>query len=80
MPDDVAIAIPAELDRALGELAVARGQTKARLVREALAEFILSEQAFIAAVEEGRAEARAGDLIDHDEVMREMRDLLAAKR
>ena len=43
-----------------------------------LAEFVLSEQAFVAAVEEGLAEARAGNLINHDDVMREI-DALVAK-
>ena len=77
MPDDVAITIPAELDEALTALATARGKSKTALVRDALAEFVLSEQAFVAAVEEGRAEARAGNLIDHDDVMREIDALLA---
>jgi predicted transcriptional regulator len=80
MRDDVAVSIPAELDEALTELANARGKSKVALVREALREFVLSEQAFVAAVEEGRAEARAGNLIDHEEVMREIRDLLASRR
>jgi len=51
MPDDVAITIPAELDEALTALATARGKSKTALVRDALAEFVLSEQAFVAAVE-----------------------------
>jgi predicted transcriptional regulator len=49
-------------------------------VREALAEFVLSEEAFAAAVEEGLADVRAGRLVDHDEVMREIRQLLPKKR
>jgi predicted transcriptional regulator len=77
MPADVAISIPAELDEALSALATAQGKSKAARVRDALAEFVLSEQAFVAAVEEGLAEARAGNLIDHDDVMREIDALLA---
>jgi predicted transcriptional regulator len=82
MPDDVAIAaqIPADLDEALARLASARGKTKATLINEALAEFVLSEEAFAAAVAEGLADAEAGNVAPHDEVMREIRDLLASKR
>jgi predicted transcriptional regulator len=71
--------IPAELDEKLSRLATARGKSKSRLVREALAEFVLSEEAFAAAVEEGRADIRAGRVIDHDEVIREIDALLARK-
>jgi predicted transcriptional regulator len=72
--------IPAELDEKLSRLANARGKSKSRLVCEALAEFVLSEEAFAAAVAEGRAAVDAGDLIDHEEVMREIDQLLARKR
>jgi predicted transcriptional regulator len=44
---------------------------------KALAEFVVSEEAFAAAVAEGRAAVDAGDVIDHDEVMREVDALLA---
>jgi predicted transcriptional regulator len=82
MPDDVVIdaRIPAELDEALSLLASARRKSKSALVREALAEFVLSEAAFAAAVEEGLADVRAGRLVDHEEVMREIRQLLEKKR
>ena len=82
MPNDIPIAtqIPAELDEALARLASARGKSKATLICEALAEFVLSEEAFAAAVEEGLADADAGNVSPHDEVMREIRDLLASKR
>ena len=82
MPNDIPIAtqIPAELDEALARLASARGKSKATLICEVLAEFVLSEEAFAAAVEEGLADADAGNVSPHDEVMREIRDLLASKR
>jgi predicted transcriptional regulator len=82
MPNDVALdtRIPSELDEALGRLASARGKSKSALVREALAEYVLSEEAFAAAVEEGLADARAGRLVEHEEVVREIRELLASKR
>jgi predicted transcriptional regulator len=40
----------------------------------------LSQKAFEAAVEEGRADVRAGRLVDHDEVVGEIERLLAPKR
>jgi predicted transcriptional regulator len=82
MPDDVAIEarIPAELDDALAQLASARGKRKSTLVREALTEYVLSEAAFAAAVEEGRADIRAGRVVEHAEITREIRELLASKR
>jgi predicted transcriptional regulator len=72
--------IPAELDAKLSQLAAARGKSKSRLICEALAEFVLSEEAFAAAVAEGRAAVDAGDFIDHEEVMREIDLLLTAKK
>ena len=82
MPNDVVLdaRIPAELDEALSRLASARRKSKSALVQEALAEFVLSEEAFAAAVEEGLADLRAGRLVDHEEVMREIRQLLDKKR
>jgi predicted transcriptional regulator len=82
MPDDVAIEarIPAELNKALTRLASARRKRKSTLVREALAAYVQSEQEFEAAVEEGRADARAGRLVDHVDVVREIRQLLESRR
>jgi predicted transcriptional regulator len=82
MPDDVAIEarIPADLNDALTRLASARRKRKSTLVREALAAFVQSEQEFAAAVEEGRADVRAGRVVDHADVMREIRELLETKR
>jgi predicted transcriptional regulator len=74
------VRIPAELDERLARLAAARSKSKARLVREALAEFVVREESFAAAVAEGRAGVDAGDLIDHEQVMREVEELLAKKR
>jgi predicted transcriptional regulator len=82
MPDDVAIEarIPADLNDALARLASARRKRKSTLVREALAAYVQSEQEFAAAVEEGRADVRAGRVVDHADVMREIRQLLETKR
>ena len=80
MPDDVVISLPAELDEKLSRLASERGKSKSQLVCEALAEFILSEEAFASAVAEGRAAVDAGDVIDHDEVRQAVDALLARKK
>jgi predicted transcriptional regulator len=82
MANDVALEarISPELDAKLSRLASARGKTKSALVREALAEFVLSEEAFAAAVAEGRAAVDAGEVIDHDAVMREIDALLIKDR
>lgn len=82
MPDDIAIEarIPQALDEALGRLALARRKSKSSLVREALDAFVRGEDEFAAAVEEGRAAARAGDVVDHDEVVSEIDALIAPKR
>jgi predicted transcriptional regulator len=82
MPDDVPIEarIPAELDDALARLASARRKRKSTLVREALTAYVQSEREFEAAVEEGRADVRAGRVVDHADVMREIYQLLESKR
>jgi predicted transcriptional regulator len=79
MAEDVALdtRIPAELDQKLTRLASERRKSKSKLVREALAQFVLTEEAFAAAVAEGRAAVDAGDVIDHEEVMRQIDALLA---
>ena len=85
MANDVGVVptIPAELDEALARLAEARGIPKAALIVEALSEFVTAEEAdaeFVAAVEEGLADARAGRTVYHEQVMRELEELLARKR
>jgi predicted transcriptional regulator len=85
MANDVAVGpvTPAELDEALARLAEARGIPKAALIVEALNEFVTAEEAdaeFVAAVEEARADVRAGRTVPHGEVVREMEERLARKR
>jgi predicted transcriptional regulator len=85
MANDVAVSpmISAELDEALARLAEVRGIPKAALIVEALTEFVFYEEAdaeFVAAVEEGLADARAGRTVPHEQVMRELDEFLARKR
>jgi predicted transcriptional regulator len=72
--------ISAELDEALARLAAARGVPKAVLITEALIEFVTAEEAdaeFVAAVEEARADVRAGRIVSHEEVLRQTEEILA---
>jgi predicted transcriptional regulator len=76
----LAIRIPAELDEALSRRASASGKTKTRLVQEVLAEFVVSEEAFAAAILEGRQAADVGELLSHEEVMRRIDARLAERK
>ena len=53
----------------LRQLATRTGRDASQVVEEAVDNVLDYEQRFIAAVEEGRASARRGDLLDHDEVV-----------
>ena len=61
----------------LADVAAAEGRDTAALVEEALAAFVEDEAAFLAAVEEGKAQSARGQLIPHDQVFAEMEELLA---
>jgi len=53
----------------LNELAVRTGRGTDELVRKAVDRMLEYDERFIEAVEEGRASARRGDLLDHDEIV-----------
>ncbi len=53
----------------LREFASRTGKDASRVIEEALDRMLEYEERFIAAVEEGRASARRGDLVEHDEVV-----------
>jgi predicted transcriptional regulator len=54
----------------LRQFATRTGQDAAQLVEEAVDQELEYEAHFIEAVEEGRAAARSGDLLEHDEVVK----------
>jgi predicted transcriptional regulator len=60
----------------LRQLATRTGRDAAQVVEEAVDNMLEYEQRFIAAVEEGRASARRGDLLEHDEVVERIERLL----
>ena len=55
-------AVKARLDR----LATVTRRSKSFLTNEAVERYLSDEEAFVAAVEAGLAQANAGELIDHD--------------
>jgi predicted transcriptional regulator len=53
----------------LREFAARVGKDAGQVVEEAVDRMLDYEERFLAAVEEGRASARRGDLLDHNEVV-----------
>lgn len=58
-----------EKEALIQELATRTGRTATQVVEEAVARMLKYEIRFTQAVERGRASARHGDLLDHDEVV-----------
>lgn len=61
--------LPQIQEAQLNELAVKTGRGTEELVQRAVARMLEYDTRFIEAVEEGRASARSGDLLEHDEVV-----------
>ena len=59
----------------LDQLATATQRSKSFLTNAAVERYLADEEAFIAAVEQGLAEANAGKLIDHDKAATYLRSL-----
>jgi predicted transcriptional regulator len=53
----------------LNDLAAKTGRGTDELVQQAVARMLEYDASFLKAVEEGRAAARRGDLLEHDEVV-----------
>jgi predicted transcriptional regulator len=64
--------IPAELSDQLTTLAGALRRNRSWVIEEALREYIASETQFLEAVQEGIRDMEAGNVVDHDDVMREL--------
>ncbi len=60
---------PPEKEARLRQVAARSGKDAAQVVEDAVDRMLEYEARFIAAVEEGRASARRGDLLEHDEVV-----------
>ncbi len=61
----IAARVDADLDKELERLASATGRSKSWLINDALRSYVVSEQQFLAAVEEGKQALRDGRVIDH---------------
>jgi predicted transcriptional regulator len=82
MPESTTLSIrlPTRTKDQLAELATRTRRTSSFLAAEAIAAYVERELATVAAIERGRAEAKAGRLIPHDEVMRGAREIIRAAR
>ena len=65
----LSVRIPSSLNAKLERLAKLSKRSKSAAVTAILAGHVDAEAAYVAAVEEGLAAAREGNLIDHDEVV-----------
>jgi predicted transcriptional regulator len=58
-----------EKEARLQQVATRIGKNPAQVIEEAVDRMLEYDDRFIAAVEQGRASARRGDLLEHDEVV-----------
>jgi predicted transcriptional regulator len=63
------VQLPPEKEAKLQNVATRTGRPAAQLVEEAVDRMLEYDARFIEAVEVGRAAARRGDLVEHDEVV-----------
>ena len=61
--------LPADKEARLRHVATRTGKDAAQLVEEAVDRMLEYDARFIEAVEEGRASARRGELLEHDDVV-----------
>jgi len=62
--------ISPKLDASLERLASLTGRPKSWLLCEAIQSYVAGEEEFISAVKEGLADARAGRVLEHEQVVR----------
>jgi len=60
----------------LQEVAIRTGKNPERVIEEAVDRMLEYDERFLAAVEEGRAAARRGDLLEHDQVVERIEQML----
>lgn len=60
----------------LQQLAIRTGKDTAQVVAEAVDRMLEYDRRFVEAVEEGRAAARRGDLVEHDAVVARIEQIL----
>ncbi len=70
------VPLSAEKEAQLQQVAARTGNNAAQLVEEAVDRMLEYDVRFIEAVEEGRASARRGELIEHDVVVERIEQIL----
>lgn len=65
----LAARVDADLDAELARIAASTGRSKSSVINEALRSFVLNEQQFLAAVEEGKQALKEGRTLDHATVV-----------
>lgn len=78
MGKPLTLTLPPDVEATLGDLAARRGQSAAALVTEIVSGFVADQESHIREVEAGIADAEAGNLIDHDDVVAAIRRRRAA--
>jgi len=68
--------LSAEKEAQLRQVAALTGKDAAQLVEEAIDRMLEHDVRFIDAVEEGRASARRGELLEHDDVVERIERIL----
>ncbi len=74
------VRLPSETKDRLADLAGRMRRTSSFLAAEAIADYVARELAVVEAIEQGRADMRAGHVTPHDQVAREARAVIAAAR
>jgi predicted transcriptional regulator len=72
----ISASIPEELSQQLSVLARALRRNRSGVIAEAIRAYVASEKQFVEAVEEGIRADDAGDVVPHEEVMRQIDALL----
>ena len=67
-----------EVKDRLGELAARTRRTKSVLAGEAIAAYVARELEIVEAIQRGLDDVRAGRVVPHEEVMREIRGIIEA--
>jgi predicted transcriptional regulator len=70
------VPLPEDKEARLYQFAARAGKDAAQVVEEAVDRLLEYDAGFIVAVEEGRASARRGDLLEHDEVVNRIEQML----
>ena len=69
---NISARVPEVLRDQVDALATALDRDRAWVIEQAVKRYLADESAFIAAVQRGRADARAGHVTEHDDFMAEL--------